>query len=150
MWTVCLYCMTKKLVFQAILLVILCATIVHAQSDSLFQSFHLSRLEINEKAMLILGGRAAGNILTGTYGNFKANGNAKTDRKFHFAGVKKIEEIILWQAPDSPFISPFSERQAVSGIRIAPNLPKINQCRPEKQGKFPENTHIGSIAAAST
>ena len=71
--------------------------------------------------MLILGGRAAGNILTGTYGNFKANGNAKTDRKFHFAGVKKIEEIILCQAPDTHFQSAKPLYGALTASHLPPN-----------------------------
>lgn len=51
-------------------------------SDSLF-AFHQSRMNINESAMLMLGGWAAGNILVGTYGNFKANGEAKYFHQFN-------------------------------------------------------------------
>lgn len=51
-------------------------------ADSIF-SFHQSRMNINENAMLILGGWAAGNILIGTYGNFKANGEAKYFHQFN-------------------------------------------------------------------
>jgi hypothetical protein len=53
-------------------------------SDSL-KSFHQSRMNINENAMLILGGWAAGNILIGTYGNFKASGEAKYFHQFNAA-----------------------------------------------------------------
>ena len=52
------------------------------QSDSLF-SFHQSRTSINENAMLVLGGWAAGNILTGVYGNFKSSGEAKYFHQFN-------------------------------------------------------------------
>jgi hypothetical protein len=51
-------------------------------SDSIF-AFHQSRMNINESAMLMLGGWAAGNILVGTYGNFKANGEAKYFHQFN-------------------------------------------------------------------
>ena len=83
MCTVCFYCMTKKLLFQTILFVVFCAIMVSAQSDSLYQSFHLSRLNINQNAMLVLGGWAAGNILIGTYGNFKASGDSKYFHQFN-------------------------------------------------------------------
>jgi len=51
-------------------------------SDSLF-AFHQNRMNINESAMLVLGTWAAGNILIGTYGNFKANGEAKYFHQFN-------------------------------------------------------------------
>lgn len=57
--------------------------VVNAQSDSLFLSFHLNRMDINENAMLVLGGWAAANILVGTYGNFKAKGEAKYFHQFN-------------------------------------------------------------------
>ena len=53
-------------------------------SDSLM-SFHQSRMVINETAMLVLGGWAAGNILIGTYGNFKASGETKYFHQFNAA-----------------------------------------------------------------
>ncbi|NWF90342.1 MAG: hypothetical protein HXY50_12890 [Ignavibacteriaceae bacterium] len=56
---------------------------IFPQSDSLFQSFHQSRNSINENAMLVLGGWAAGNILVGTYSNFKAKGEAKYFHQFN-------------------------------------------------------------------
>jgi hypothetical protein len=40
-------------------------------------------MKINETAMLVLGGWAAGNILAGTYGNFKAKGEAKYFHQFN-------------------------------------------------------------------
>jgi hypothetical protein len=51
-------------------------------SDSL-TVFHQGRMKINETAMLVLGGWAAGNILAGTYGNFKAKGEAKYFHQFN-------------------------------------------------------------------
>ncbi|HSL87796.1 MAG TPA: hypothetical protein VK870_00690, partial [Ignavibacteriaceae bacterium] len=42
-----------------------------------------NRMNINESAMLGLGGWAAGTILFGTYGNFKANGEAKYFHQFN-------------------------------------------------------------------
>lgn len=56
---------------------------VHSQTDSLFHSFHQSRNNINENAMLVLGGWAAANILFGTYGNFNAKGEAKYFHQFN-------------------------------------------------------------------
>ena len=47
------------------------------------QSFHQQRKDINETAMLVLGGWAAGNILAGTYGNFKSSGEAKYFHQFN-------------------------------------------------------------------
>lgn len=55
----------------------------NAQSDSLLKDFHLERMNINESAMLVLGGWAATNILVGTYGNFKAKGEAKYFHQFN-------------------------------------------------------------------
>jgi hypothetical protein len=51
-------------------------------SDSLF-AFHQNRMNINESAMIVLGGWAAGNILLGTYGNFKSTGEAKYFHQFN-------------------------------------------------------------------
>jgi hypothetical protein len=42
-------------------------------------------MKINETAMLVLGSWAAGNILVGTYGNFKASGEAKYFHQFNAA-----------------------------------------------------------------
>lgn len=56
---------------------------VNGQTDSLFHLFHESRTNINETAMLVLGGWAAGNILSGTYGNFNAKGEAKYFHQFN-------------------------------------------------------------------
>ena len=55
----------------------------YAQSDSVFYSFHQNRMNINESAMFVLGTWAAGNILVGTYGNFKASGEAKYFHQFN-------------------------------------------------------------------
>ena len=68
-----------------ILLIIIPTVQLFAQdsiSDSLF-TFHQNRMSINENAMLVLGGWAVGNILVGTYGNFKANGEAKFFHQFN-------------------------------------------------------------------
>jgi len=40
-------------------------------------------MNINETAMLVLGSWAAGNILVGTYGNFKSSGEAKYFQQFN-------------------------------------------------------------------
>jgi hypothetical protein len=53
-------------------------------SDSL-TSFYQGRMKINETAMLVLGSWAAGNIFAGTYGNFKASGEAKYFHQFNAA-----------------------------------------------------------------
>ncbi|WP_041294003.1 DUF6992 family protein [Ignavibacterium album] len=57
--------------------------LANAQSDSLLKDFHLERMNINESAMLALGSWAVGNILVGTYGNFKAGGEAKYFHQFN-------------------------------------------------------------------
>jgi len=58
---------------------------VFSQNDSILhlQNFHMERKDINETAMLVLGGWAAGNILIGTYGNFKASGEARYFHQFN-------------------------------------------------------------------
>ena len=43
----------------------------------------MERKNINETAMLVLGGWAVGNILVGTYGNFKVTGEAKYFHQFN-------------------------------------------------------------------
>lgn len=53
------------------------------QRDSLILSFEELQQDINKTGMLVLGGWAAGNILAGTYGNFKASGEAKYFHQFN-------------------------------------------------------------------
>jgi len=69
--------------FYISVFVVFFTQIANAQSDSLFREFHLDRMKINETAMLVLGGWAVGNILVGTYGNFKASGEAKYFHQFN-------------------------------------------------------------------
>jgi hypothetical protein len=61
------------------------ASVILAQDSfsEQLQNFHQQRKDINETAMLVLGGWAAGNILAGTYGNFKASGEAKYFHQFN-------------------------------------------------------------------
>ncbi len=47
------------------------------------QGFQHERNDINQTAMLVLGSWAVGNILVGTYGNFKSNGEAKYFHHFN-------------------------------------------------------------------
>jgi hypothetical protein len=54
-------------------------------TDNQIQNFQKDRNDINQTAMLVLGGWAAGNILIGTYGNFKARGEAKYFHQFNAA-----------------------------------------------------------------
>ena len=56
---------------------------IFPQSDSALISFYQKHRVINENAMLVLGGWAAGNILAGTYGNFNAKGEAKYFHQFN-------------------------------------------------------------------
>ena len=58
---------------------------VFSQNDSSLhlQNFQMERKDINETAMLVLGGWAVGNILVGTYGNFKVTGEAKYFHQFN-------------------------------------------------------------------
>lgn len=72
----------NKLFYISIFL-FLFTLLANAQSDSLLNDFHLDRMNINESAMLVLGGWAATNILVGTYGNFKASGEAKYFHQFN-------------------------------------------------------------------
>lgn len=69
-----------KLYFSFLLII---SASAYAQSDSLLQSLQVNRQKINETGMLVLGGWAVGNVLLGTYGNFKANGEAKYFHQFN-------------------------------------------------------------------
>ena len=75
--------MTKtKLLIIYFVLFLLTAT-AYPNGDSLFHFFQNQRIEINQTAMLVLGSWAVGNILVGTYGNFKASGEAKYFHQFN-------------------------------------------------------------------
>lgn len=65
------------------ILIFLIPISVFAQNDSGLVTFHLKRMNINETAMLVLGSWAVGNIITGTYGNFKSKGEAKYFHQFN-------------------------------------------------------------------
>lgn len=68
-----------------IVFLLLLSESVFSQNDSSLhlQNFQMERKDINETAMLVLGGWAVGNILVGTYGNFKASGEAKYFHQFN-------------------------------------------------------------------
>lgn len=72
--------MNTKLI---ILLIFLIPISAFAQNDSTLIAFHLKRMNINESAMLVLGSWAVGNILIGTYGNFKSKGETKYFHQFN-------------------------------------------------------------------
>jgi len=69
--------------FLTIFLIIFFATVISAQQENIFAAFGLNHQKINSSAMLVLGSWAVGNILVGTYGNFKANGEAKYFHQFN-------------------------------------------------------------------
>ena len=72
---------------KILLLIFLIVPLVQLAAQDIFSdsltSFHQSRMNVNESAMLVLGTWAAGNILIGTYGNFKASGEAKYFHQFN-------------------------------------------------------------------
>lgn len=72
---------TKFLIIHFVFFVLTASA--YPNGDSLFHFFHNQRIEINETAMLVLGGWAVGNILVGTYGNLKTNGEAKYFHQFN-------------------------------------------------------------------
>ncbi len=72
-----------KLLFLALLLIPISQLIAQENISDSLMSFHQSRMNINESAMLVLGGWAAANILVGTYGNFKASDEAKYFHQFN-------------------------------------------------------------------
>ncbi len=72
-----------KLLFLALLSIPISQLIAQENISDSLMSFHQSRMAINETAMLVLGSWAAGNILVGTYGNFKASGEAKYFHQFN-------------------------------------------------------------------
>lgn len=74
-----------KLLFLALLSIPISQLIAQENISDSLMSFHQSRMAINETAMLVLGSWAAGNILVGTYGNFKASGEAKYFHQFNAA-----------------------------------------------------------------
>lgn len=61
----------------------LTTSITRAQTGDSFIDFEKSRQNINENAMLVLGSWAVGNILFGTYGNFKSKNEAKYFHQFN-------------------------------------------------------------------
>ena len=69
--------------FLTIFLIIFFASVINAQQENIITAFGLSHQKINTSAMLVLGGWAVGNILVGTYGNFKATGEAKYFNQFN-------------------------------------------------------------------
>lgn len=81
--------LTLKISYNLYLLIIvflfLISESVFSQNDSTLhlQNFQMERKNINETAMLVLGGWAVGNILIGTYGNFKSSGEAKYFHQFN-------------------------------------------------------------------
>jgi len=77
--------MNSNLKKTFLLYLIFPAALILAQDNfrDQLQSFHQQRININETAMLILGGWAASNILMGTYGNLKASGEAKYFHQFN-------------------------------------------------------------------
>lgn len=68
---------------QTSVILFLFSFIVYAQSVSPLNDFHTERMKINESAMLLLGSWAAGNIIIGTYGNFKTKGEPKYFHRFN-------------------------------------------------------------------
>lgn len=72
-----------KVLFLALLLIPISQLIAQENISDSLMSFHQSRMAINKNAMLVLGGWAVGNILIGTYGNFKASGEAKYFHQFN-------------------------------------------------------------------
>ena len=72
-----------KLLFLALLLIPIPQLIAQENISDSLMSFHRDRMKINETAMLVLGGWAAGNILLGTYGSIKAKGEAKYFHQFN-------------------------------------------------------------------
>ena len=72
-----------KKIFLLYLLFPVVAIIAQENSSEPFHIFQHERTNINQTAMLVLGGWAAGNIFAGTYGNFKSSGEAKYFHQFN-------------------------------------------------------------------
>ncbi len=74
-----------KKYFPLLFLIMMTSQAVQAQTDFRLsmEKFQQSRNDINRTAMIVLGSWAAGNILTGVYGNFKAKGEAKYFNQFN-------------------------------------------------------------------
>jgi len=73
---------TKLLVLLLILFLILISP-VKAQKFDQIRSFEIERTNINKTGMIVLGSWAIGNILVGTYGNFKYTGQTKYFHQFN-------------------------------------------------------------------
>lgn len=73
---------TKLLVLLLILFLILISP-VKAQKIDQIRSFEIERTNINKTGMIVLGSWAIGNILVGTYGNFKYTGQTKYFHQFN-------------------------------------------------------------------
>ena len=72
-----------KLIFLLFLLFPAVVILAQDSNSESFRFFQQERNNINETAMIVLGSWAAGNILAGTYGNFKASGEAKYFYQFN-------------------------------------------------------------------
>ncbi len=77
--------MNLKIIYLSAFLLVLPFVTLFSQGNisSKIQEFQYERNDINQNAMLVLGSWAAGNILIGTYGNFKAKGEAKYFHQFN-------------------------------------------------------------------
>lgn len=64
-------------------IILFCVSVTFAQQESLLLNFEENRQNINQNAMLVLGSWAVGNILLGTYGNFKTKNETKYFHQFN-------------------------------------------------------------------
>lgn len=65
------------------ILILFCFSSTFAQQENSLLDFEKSRQNINQAAMLVLGSWAVGNILLGTYGNFKTKNETKYFHQFN-------------------------------------------------------------------
>lgn len=75
----------KNIKFTFPIIILLAAFInpIKAQSNAPILSFESERININKNGMIVLGSWAVGNILLGTYGNYKYNGQTKYTHQFN-------------------------------------------------------------------
>lgn len=74
---------SRTILLAALLLFILPINENEGQELNRIQSFEAGRVEINRTGMIVLGSWAVGNILIGTYGNFKSTGQTKYFHQFN-------------------------------------------------------------------
>jgi hypothetical protein len=75
--------LNKQMLLFTVLMFLLITNTASSQELNDIEKFEIERQNINKTGMMVLGGWAIGNIAIGTFGNFKAKGEAKYFHQFN-------------------------------------------------------------------